>query len=43
MKPELIKLLEQAIAAMEKGYRVEWSMDMNGNIRAQTVSRKLLK
>lgn len=43
MKSELIELLEKSIAAMEKGYRVELTMDKDGNIRAQTVSRKLLK
>lgn len=43
MEPEMIKLLERAIDAMKKGLRVEWSMDKDGNIRAQTISRKLLK
>lgn len=44
MKPdELLKLAQKAVEATRKGYRVEWSMDKDGNIRVQTVSRKLLK
>ena len=29
--------------ALDKGYRVELIKDKDGNVKAQTVSRKLLK
>lgn len=40
MKPELIKSIE---AALDKGQRVELLKDKEGNIKAQTISRKALK
>ena len=40
MKPELIKSIE---AALDKGQRVELLKDKDGNIKAQTISRKALK
>lgn len=40
MSPELIKAVRDAL---EQGYRVELILDKEGNIKAQTVSRKLLK
>ena len=40
MTPELIKAIQ---AALDKGMRVELLKDKDGNIRAQTISRKALK
>lgn len=40
VSPELIKAIR---AALEQGYRVELILDKEGNIKAQTVSRKILK
>lgn len=37
------RLWEAIKAALDKGYRVELIKDKEGNIKAQTVSRKLLK
>ena len=38
--PELIKAIQ---AALDKGQRVELLKDKEGNIKAQTISRKALK
>lgn len=40
MTPELIKAIQ---AALDKGMRVELLKDKDGNIKAQTISRKALK
>ena len=40
MTKELIDAIEKA---MEKGLRVELLKDKEGNIKAQTISRKALK
>ena len=40
MTPELIKAIQ---AALDKGQRVELLKDKDGNIKAQTISRKALK
>jgi hypothetical protein len=40
VKPELIKTIE---TALDKGLRVELLKDKEGNIKAQTISRKALK
>lgn len=40
MRPELI---EAILKALDKGLRVELLKDKDGNIKAQTISRKLLK
>lgn len=40
MTPELIKAIQ---AALDKGQRVELLKDKEGNIKAQTISRKSLK
>ena len=40
MKPELIEAIQ---AALDKGLRVELLKDKEGNIKAQTISRKALK
>ena len=37
------KLIEASQAALDKGLRVELLKDKEGNIKAQTVSRKALK
>lgn len=37
------RLWEAIKDALDKGYRVELIKDKEGNIKAQTVSRKLLK
>lgn len=37
------KLWRAIRVALDKGYRVELIKDKDGNIKAQTVSRKLLK
>lgn len=40
MSPELIQKIEAAVA---KGLRVEIFQEKSGEIKAQTISRKLLK
>ena len=40
MKPELIEAIQKAL---DKGQRVELLKDKEGNIKAQTISRKALK
>ena len=40
MSPELIQKIEAAVA---KGLRVEILQEKSGEIKAQTISRKLLK
>lgn len=40
MTKELIDAIEKAL---EKGFRVELLKDREGNIKAQTISRKALK
>lgn len=40
VKPEMI---EAILKALDKGLRVELLKDKDGNIKAQTISRKLLK
>ena len=40
MSPELIQKIEAATA---KGLRVEVFRDKNGDLKAQTISRKVLK
>lgn len=37
------KLWRAIKAVLDKGYRVELIKDKDGNVKAQTVSRKLLK
>ena len=37
------KLWRVIQAALDKGYRVELIKEKDGNVKAQTVSRKLLK
>ena len=37
------ELLEAIQKALDKGFRVELLKDKDGNIKAQTISRKLLK
>lgn len=43
MTPELIKLIKRVEVALDKGLRVELLKDKDGNIKAQTISRKALK
>ena len=40
VKPELIEIIQKAL---DKGQRVELLKDKDGNIKAQTISRKALK
>lgn len=40
MNPELIKAIQKAL---DKGFRVELLKDKDGNVKAQTISRKALK
>ena len=40
MKPELIEAIQKAL---DKGQRVELLKDKDGNVKAQTISRKVLK
>lgn len=37
------KLIEAILMALKKGLRVELLLDKDGNIKAQTISRKVLK
>ena len=37
------KLWESIMAALDKGCRVELLKDKDGNIKAQTIQRKVLK
>ena len=37
------KLIEAILTALKKGMRVELLLDKDGNIKAQTISRKILK
>lgn len=37
------KLWESIMAALDKGYRVELLKEKDGNIKAQTIQRKVLK
>lgn len=37
------KLIEAILTALKQGLRVELLLDKNGNIKAQTISRKVLK
>lgn len=40
---DALKLLRNALPALKKGLRVEWMMDKDGNIKANTIQRKTLK
>lgn len=40
MKPELIEAIQKAL---DNGFRVELLKEKDGNIKAQTISRKVLK
>lgn len=40
---QLQKLWEAIRAALDKGYRVELLKEKDGNIKAQTIQRKVLK
>ena len=41
--PYVLHLLRASIQQMEKGLRVEWLMDKDGTIKANTVQRKTIK